>query len=75
MSPITYTFPHWGPLDTIVNEIWALNDQYFVFYIQNRARTTHMPFWDMFCAHTGLHEKVEIIGVQLQYFAESLPFL
>ena len=41
----------------IVNETWTLNDQYFVFYIQNRARATHTSFWGVFCAHTGLGAK------------------
>ena len=48
-------------------EIWELNSQYFVFCMQTRVRTEYIPKWDVFCAHTVLVDKYEILGVQRAY--------
>ena len=48
-------------------EIWELNSQYFVFCMQTRVRTEYTPKWDVFCAHTVLIDKYEILGVQRAY--------
>ena len=52
-----------------VCEIWALNSHYFIFCMQTRERAKHIPKQHMFCAHTVLDAKYEILGVQRPYCA------
>ena len=61
--------PSWITKYSNACEIWELNSHYFVFCMQTRVRTKHIPKWHMFCAHTVLGGKYEILGVQPPYFS------
>ena len=50
-------------------EIWELNSQYFVFFMQTRVWAKYIPKWDVFGVNTVLGEKYEILGVQRPYCA------
>ena len=63
-----------GPFGTIVIEIRWLNSQKLGFITQTRVRAEHTLFWGVFCAHTGLGEKFEIMVFQTPYFADRLVF-